>query len=164
MEVIRKATIGDAETINTLANEIWPRSYSGVISDDQIAYMLRERYSVQELANQIAQNLQTYFLIIEDTRPVGFASYGPVENDPHTFRLHKLYCLPSTHGKGYGKALLYKIINEVKQHGANALELNVHRQNPAKTFYDKMGFEVVFEVDIPMGPYFLNDYIMRKQL
>jgi len=162
--IIRQATIGDVEIIRQLAADIWPVSYGPILSEDQIAYMLRERYSTEELTRQIQQNQQTFLLARDDTRYVGFASYSPTDDDAFVYRLHKLYCLPATHGKGYGKALLNQIVEDIRKLGAKTIELNVHRRNPAKTFYDKMGFEVAYGIDIPMGPYFLNDYIMRKQL
>ena len=76
MQVIRRATIEDAAAIHKLALEIWPQSYAAVLAADQIEYMLKDRYSTKELTHQIKENLQTYLLALEDTRPVGFASYS----------------------------------------------------------------------------------------
>lgn len=164
MLIIREATINDAEIIHQLAEKVWWPSYAAMLADDQIVYMLQERYSTELLTTQIEQNLQTYLLAIEDDLAIGFASFSSTGSDYTVYHLHKLYCLPSTKGKGHGKALLFEIIDRVKHLGAKRLELNVHRENPAKTFYDKMGFEITKTVDTPMGPYFLNDYIMVKQL
>jgi diamine N-acetyltransferase len=41
------------------------------------------------------------------------------------------------------------------------LDLNVNRHNPAKSFYEKIGFTVLREEDVPIGPYWMNDYVMR---
>lgn len=126
--------------------------------------MLADRYSTEEITRQIKDNEQTFLLAMEDEKSVAFAAYSPDEKDPDIYRLHKLYLLPATQGKGVGKLLLNAIYDRVLAAGKNILELNVHRNNPAKSFYDKMGFKVMYEVDIPFGPYFLNDYIMRKEL
>lgn len=46
---------------------------------------------------------------------------------------------------------------------ATVLELNVNRQNKARIFYEKFGFVIVEEKDIPIGNgYFMNDYVMQK--
>lgn len=164
MHYIREATINDAETIRQLAEEIWWPTYSPILADEQIIYMLNDRYSVEELTKQIQENIQTYLLLIADEQAVAFAAYSPVEDDADVYRLHKLYCLPSTHGKGYGKMLLNWVCEKVREAGKHVLELNVHRENNAKSFYEKMGFTITHAVDIPFGPYFLNDYIMRKEL
>jgi GNAT superfamily N-acetyltransferase len=163
MYTIREATITDATTIHQLAHEIWPPTYSPILAQHQIDYMLADRYSVDTLSGQIKDNTQTYLLLFEDEKPVAFAAYSP-DDDPEVYRLHKLYLLPSTQGKGYGKALLQAVVDNVLAAGVTKLDLNVHRQNPAKSFYDRMGFKVLYEDDIPFGPYFLNDYIMRKEL
>jgi ribosomal protein S18 acetylase RimI-like enzyme len=43
--------------------------------------------------------------------------------------------------------------------------LNVNRNNiKAKQFYERQGFHIIAEVDIPYRSYILNDYIMEKVL
>ncbi len=45
------------------------------------------------------------------------------------------------------------------------VELNVNRQNKAVDFYKNIGFKIIKEVDIPIGEgYFMNDYVMQKEL
>jgi ribosomal protein S18 acetylase RimI-like enzyme len=39
--------------------------------------------------------------------------------------------------------------------------LNVNRNNEAKEFYKKLGFKIIREEDIPIGQYWMNDYVMR---
>lgn len=164
MYTIKEATVTDAETIHQLANEIWWPTYSPILTDDQIDYMLADRYATDTLTDQIAKREQTYLLVMDDDKPVAFAGFSPDKSNPDIYRLHKLYSLPATQGKGVGKLLLNAIYERVLAAGKNLLELNVHRLNPAKGFYEKMGFKIVHEVDIPFGPYFLNDYIMQKEL
>ena len=66
--------------------------------------------------------------------------------------------------KGYGKTLINQVISNTLAAGVRTLDLNVNRYNNAKTFYEKMGFEVAYEEDIPIGKYWMNDFVMRKQL
>ncbi len=45
------------------------------------------------------------------------------------------------------------------------LELNVNRHNAsAISFYERHGYQRQREVDVPIGPYWMNDFIMRKEL
>jgi len=161
---IRKATINDAETIRDLAIETWADAYSAILAQEQLDYMLAGIYSLENLSTQIKNNIQTYLLLIEDDEPVAFAAYSPREEDVEIYKLHKLYCLPKTQGKGYGKILINEVAAKVLEAGKYTLDLNVNRYNKAKTFYEKMGFKVIYEEDIPIGPYFMNDYVMRKEL
>ncbi|MGY3214180.1 N-acetyltransferase family protein [Mucilaginibacter sp. HD30] len=164
MYVIRKATTNDVATIRQLAEAVWWPAYSPILSTEQLTYMLAEIYSAEKITSQINNGEQTYLLLVEDDNAVAFAAYSPREENADIYKLHKLYCLPATQGKGYGKALINKVCAEVLVAGKNILELNVNRHNPAKHFYEKQGFTVIYEEDIAIGPYWMNDYVMRKQL
>ncbi|GAA4103120.1 GNAT family N-acetyltransferase [Mucilaginibacter panaciglaebae] len=164
MYTIREATVNDVETIKQLAHEIWWPTYLPILPADQIEFMLADRYSTAMLTEQINSGEQTFLLLYADEQPLAFAAYSADDKDPEVYRLHKLYSLPSTQGKGVGKALLNAVIERVKSAGKTTLELNVHRDNPVRGFYEKMGFVIAYEVDIPFGKYFLNDYVMRKDL
>jgi ribosomal protein S18 acetylase RimI-like enzyme len=72
--------------------------------------------------------------------------------------------LPENHGKGYGKLLVDEVINHISAKGIEVLELNVNRFNNARTFYERIGFQVVREEDVPVGPYFMNDFVMRLKI
>jgi len=164
MAHIREATIKDAATIRQLAEEIWYPTYSPILSQEQIRYMLDHIYDLETITQQIAKGLQTYLLLVADEQPTGFASFSPRQENPEVFKLHKLYCRTETKGKGYGKMLINEVEQRVKQSGKDVLELNVNKYNPAKAFYEKMGYEVVYEEDIPIGAYWMNDFVMQKRL
>ena len=164
MYTIRKATLKDVETIRSLAKEIWYDTYLPILAEAQLEYMLGEIYSTQKLSAQIKNNEQTFLLLLEDEQVVAFASYSPRAEDPGIYKLHKIYCLPATQGKGYGKVLINTVCEAVIKAGKHLLELNVNRHNKAKDFYEKMDFKVIYEEDVPIGPYFMNDYVMRKEL
>jgi GNAT superfamily N-acetyltransferase len=164
MYTTRTATLRDVETIIEIAEKTWWPAYSPILEKEQISFMLGEIYSVEKITSQIENNTQSYLLLIEDDKPVGFAGYSPRDEDPEIYKLHKLYCLPETRGKGYGKILINEVINKTIGAGKHTLDLNVNRYNKAKNFYEKMGFEVAYEEDIAIGPYWMNDYVMRKKL
>lgn len=164
MYTIRKATVADTETIRRLAEETWWPTYGPILAKEQIAFMLNEIYSAEKISRQLETGEQTFLLLLEDDEPVAFAAYSPREEDPEIYKLHKLYCLPKTQGKGYGKVLINAVIDQVRKAGKHTLDLNVNRHNKALTFYQKMDFEAVYEEDIAIGPYWMNDFVMRKHL
>lgn len=164
MYSIRTATVNDVDTILSIADTTWWVAYSPILEREQIEFMLNEIYSADKIGKQVAENLQTYLLLEEEGEPVAFAAYSPREENADIYKLHKLYCLPQTQGKGYGKILINEVAQKTKDAGKNVLELNVNRYNKAKSFYEKMGFELAYEEDIAIGPYWMNDYVMRKEL
>jgi GNAT superfamily N-acetyltransferase len=164
MYTIRKANPADTETIRQVAADTWWPTYSPILEKEQIEFMLGEIYSIKKISHQLATGEQTFLLIVEGEEVVAFAAYSPREENPEIYKLHKLYCLPQTQGKGYGKILINAVIAEVLKAGKHTLDLNVNRHNKALSFYEKMGFKIAYEEDIAIGPYWMNDYVMRKEL
>lgn len=159
---IRKAYPGDIRLIHSLAHKIWPATYSSILSIEQSNYMMEKMYSEKAL-NRDMEEGKEYVLIYDGVEAVGFASYGWVA--PGITRLHRIYFLPQVQGKGFGKQTIERISAAVLKAGGNSLQLNVNRFNPAKGFYEKIGFTIVREEDIDIGAgFYMNDYVMEKKL
>ena len=60
--------------------------------------------------------------------------------------------------------MIDEVCRRVLAAGKHTLDLNVNRHNKAKSFYEKMGFTIAYEEDIPIGDYWMNDFVMRKEL
>lgn len=159
---IQYATAADIPLIRELALKIWPQTYASILSADKITYMLELMYSPASLAQQMEKGAQFLFLY-DDIEPVAFASYQ--ETDPGIFKLHKIYVLISQQGKGAGRFIIDHILAEIKKKGATALQLQVNRNNKARSFYEKLGFTVIEEIDLDIGSgHIMDDYIMEKKL
>lgn len=161
MIVIRQAQIEELNTIRDLALEIWPSAYGDILSKEQLEYMLQKIYSIPSLTHQYEVLKHQFILIIENNHPIGFASYSPHE-DASIYHLNKIYVLPGQQGKNVGKKMLEYITDDIKNEGAQSLQLNVNRFNKAVHFYEKQGFAIIREEDIDIGNgYFMNDYVME---
>lgn len=158
---IREAALNDIPAIAELAEKTWWPTYSPILASEQIRYMLDNIYSESSLRHAIESDSQKFLLLNENGVPHGFASFGIRPDAPDVHKLHKIYVLPEDQGKGYGKKLIEEVVRLIKEKGKHILDLNVNRYNPAKAFYEKMGFKVIQEEDIPIGPYWMNDYVMR---
>ena len=162
MFTIRKATAEDIPLIRELCYKVWPQTFASILSQDKIDYMLEYMYSAGSLQQQMEEGSQFIF-VYEDNEPVGYAAY--FHKGDNVFKLDKIYVLPSQQGKGTGKFVIGYIVNEIRQKGATALQLQVHRKNKARNFYEKLGFVIIEEKDFDIGQgFFMNDYVMEKQL
>ena len=162
---IRTAGLHDINLINKLAYRIWPLAYRDILSADQMKYMLNLIYCPPALKKQMEELQHKFVLVYYHNQPVGFASYSLKLNSKNIFRLHKIYVLHELQGKGIGKYLLNKIIDDLKSVGAKSLQLNVNRHNKAQEFYKKLGFKIIGEEDIDIeNGYFMNDYVMSLKL
>ena len=162
MHKIRYATTADIPLIRELTFRVWPQTYADILTPAQIDYMLVLMYSNESLEKQMRDGCR-FILVYDDNEPVGFASFQHLSND--IYKLHKLYILKTQQGKGTGRFAIEFIVNEIKQAGATALQLQVYKLNKAKDFYHKTGFEVIDEISLDIGNgFFMNDYIMEKRL
>ena len=160
---IRQANYSDIPAISNLATKIWWPTYTNVIPDEQIEFMLEDLYSEVALLSQMDAGI-TFLMAEREDLPVGFAAFSLTEPENLVYKLQKLYVLHTEQGKGTGKTLIAEVTNLAKQAKGKVLELNVNRKNPAFNFYKKLGFEIYQTVDIPYNHFVLNDYVMRKSI
>jgi diamine N-acetyltransferase len=156
---IQFADLHDLPTVERLAHEIWPGTYSAILSPDQLQYMMNLIYSQASLQQQFQQH--RFLLAAWDGEPIGFASYGPTDT-AGIYKLHKIYVHPNTQGKGIGKTIVDFVVQQLRVQNVHALRLNVNRYNKARQFYERLGFTVIKEEDIDIGNgYYMNDYVME---
>ncbi len=160
---IKVASIEDIPAIVKIAYDTWFVTYQDVISQAQIEYMFGEMYTPESIYKQMDFYKHTFLILYQAEMPIGFASYGKLEEPINTYKLHKLYLLPSEQNRGFGRILLNEVEKEVAGLGADYLHLNVNRKNPALSFYEKLGYEIIETVDIPFAEFWLNDYVLSKK-
>ena len=160
---IKVASIEDIPAIVKIAYDTWFVTYQDVISQAQIEYMFGEMYTPESIYKQMDFYKHTFLILYQAEMPIGFASYGKLEEPINTYKLHKLYLLPSEQNSGFGRILLNEVEKEVAGLGADYLHLNVNRKNPALSFYEKLGYEIIETVDIPFAEFWLNDYVLSKK-
>jgi ribosomal protein S18 acetylase RimI-like enzyme len=149
----------EIEIITSIALPSWETTYLKIVSPEQFDFMYNEMYSHESLAKQFAEG-HRFFILYENNIPAAFVSFV---TEGRVARIPKLYVHPSHQKKGFGKILIDKVC-ELNKGKLEAIELNVNRFNPAKFFYEKLGFKIISEIDVPIGKYFMNDYIMQKEI
>ncbi|GAB4019032.1 GNAT family N-acetyltransferase [Spirosoma koreense] len=167
MITITEATATDLPIIQDIARRTWPDTFGEILSPSQIDYMLEMMYSTEALTAQIASKGHVFLLAQEtDSRNyLGYISYElNYKGEPLT-KIHKIYLLPASQGKGVGRLLIERVAEVATQHANVRLGLNVNRYNKAIQFYERIGFSVVGTEDIDIGDGFLmEDFIMEKRL
>ena len=95
--------------VKDLAYAIWPSAYREILSAEQLNYMLDNFYSIENLENQMDKG-QVFELLFEDSNVVGFVAYELNCNETGLLKIHKIYLLPETQGKGFGKFMIDEVI------------------------------------------------------
>ena len=148
-----------------LAGVVWRKHYSGIISLEQIEYMLARGYSLAALRRFITEVGAGLDLAYLGEALAGFAAYYRPD-EPHALKLDKLYVHPDFHGLGIGRCLIASAeAAAIAQHRATLI-LNVNKNNvQAIRVYERSGFSVREAVVVDIGGGFvMDDYIMAKQL
>ena len=155
----------DVPEIAQMAEKIWWHHFPGIISDEQIRYMLKKMYSPEVIEAEIEGEEVDYRFILCREDKVGFCSFGPSEH-PDEMKIHKLYILPACQRRGFGIGALQCIERLCREYGLTTMTLAVNKHNSsAIRAYKRGGFVIQESVTENIGGGFvMNDYIMRKKL
>ena len=166
MVQIRKAETDDLQSIHDMAQVVFRDTYKGILSPDQMEYMMGMMYSLPNLRKQL-EGGHHYYIAQDGDNRLGYVSLqheGADEDGTEVFHLHKIYVMPDAQGQGVGKILFDTAIDHAKQITAGRkarIELNVNRYNKAVDFYRHIGMRVLLEEDFPIGNgFYKTDYIM----
>jgi ribosomal protein S18 acetylase RimI-like enzyme len=159
---IRPAGVQDIPLLRALADRIWHASYPGMITLEQIRYMLQWMYGDASIAEELARGVR--WEIVETTEPVGYLAH---EHDAAgAVHLHKLYLDHALQGRGLGQSMLRHVIARARQVGATHIELRVNRGNArALAAYARAGFRIERSLVADIGGGFvMHDHVLRLDL
>ena len=158
-----KAIKENIPLIQDLAKRSWENAYADILSQEQMKYMLDTMYSEEEISEHLKNPNYHYYLVFDEVLNVfdGFLGYENHYED-HTTKLHRIYLVPESKGKGLGKKTLEFLNVKVKESGDHRIILNVNKYNSAKSFYESQGYQVYDDgvFDIGNG-YVMDDYLME---
>lgn len=147
----------DIEALFIVLKEIWEEVFTPIIGEKQVAYMMKNYQSIDNIKQEIEKGAQYYFLMYNQ-QAVGYTAYESTEDKIY---ISKIYIHQNYRGKG----LMTKIFNWYFELGkGKTLYLNVNQGNQlAISVYEHFGFQQVGEryVDIGEG-YIMNDFIYER--
>lgn len=160
---IRPATEADIPLLRDLAQRIWRECYPGIITAEQIEFMLGWMYSEDEIRRQLAAKIP-WEIAEQDGIAMGYLSYQ-LEPDGRV-KISKLYVLPARQRRGLGQQLLAHICGQARKLGASEVWLQVNKRNErAIGAYLKAGFRIEKEAVFEIGNGFvMDDYLLAKAL
>ena len=160
---IRPVTPPDVPAISALAREIWQATYPGIITQEQIDFMLEQRYGHERLYDDIEDADKWLDQAFHNGRRVGFAFSELYKGE---FKLDKLYIHPDVQRQGVGGELIEHVSRRAAKLGHPCVVLAVNKRNEkAIASYRKYGFTVREAIvdDIGRG-FVMDDYVMEKKL
>ena len=162
--MITKAVAQDIPLIQDVASQSWRKHYPGILSNEQIEYMLEQMYSETELKKHFENPNYHYYLLGDEEKTLGIMGF---ENhyQEKTTKLHRIYLLEEAKGKGVGKFAINFLKNKAKESGDLRIILAVYKQNSSYHFYTSQGFKIYEEGVFEIGNgYVMDDYLMEFYL
>jgi len=158
---IRHATAADVPLLRDLAQRIWRKCYPGIITPEQIEFMLGWMYSEEEIRRQLTAGVP-WEIVEQEGVAIGFLSYQ-TEPDGRV-KISKLYVRPEHQRLGHGRRLLEYICAQARALGAAEVWLQVNKRNErAIGAYLKAGFHIAKEAVFDIGGGFvMDDYLMAR--
>ena len=160
---IKPVTPPDVPAISALAREIWQASYPGIITQEQIDFMLEQRYGHERLYDDLEDAHKWLDQAFCEGRRIGFAFSEIYKGE---FKLDKLYIHPDVQRQGVGGQLIAHVAARAAKMGYPCVILAVNKRNEkAINSYKKYGFVVREAIvdDIGRG-FVMDDYVMEKKL
>ena len=160
---IRPVTPPDVPAISSLAREIWQATYPGIITQEQIDFMLEQRYGHERLYDDLEDADKWLDQAFQVDRRVGFAFSEIYKGE---FKLDKLYIHPDVQRQGVGGQLIGHVAARAAKLGYPCVILQVNKRNAkAINSYMKYGFAVrTSTMDDIGGGFVMDDFVMEKKL
>lgn len=168
--MIRTADADDARLLATLQTVTFYEAYFEQDSPGDMANYLQEMFSVERVGKELAERCATFYLmfrndvavgyakLIRDSRADGVAAERPIE-------LKRIYLVERVWRLGLGQILLDHCLDAARAESFDSLWLGVWERNErARAFYRKNGFERVGEIEYPYGDSVGINWVMEKRL
>jgi 3-deoxy-manno-octulosonate cytidylyltransferase (CMP-KDO synthetase) len=143
--VYRKAIAADALAVAKVHVESWRKSFAGIVPQEFLDNLTVER---REPAFRQRFDEADYKMFVAETAQrgiVGFADFGKARESDFGFEaeLYAIYLLPEFQGKKIGENLFRLCQKEMIADNFDSMYLMALAVSPYKSFYEKMGGELV---------------------
>lgn len=160
----------DAKALAEIGARTFYDAYVNAVDLENLTTVIKETFSEGHQLQEI-NDPETIFLVAEeDGKMAGYAKLKTNASNEHVnskdpMELSRIYLLQEFIGKGIGRELMQRCIDESRQRGCNSLWLGVweHNRN-AIGFYRKLGFREVGSHAFKFGNEIQTDLIMELEL
>lgn len=152
--MIRRAEKKDAPFIAQVHVASWQSTYRGIVPDvylDKMSVDRRVEYWSSVLDKP--QSKQELLLLEFDGDIVGFANGGPNRERKYPFdgEIYAIYLLQHVQGLGYGKEMVFQLVDAFKDQGYQSMLVWALQDNPAVKFYERLGAKHLESKEIQIG-------------
>ncbi|HMO80840.1 MAG TPA: GNAT family N-acetyltransferase [Pyrinomonadaceae bacterium] len=168
--LIREAGSDDAKLLCALQTVTFYEAYFEQDSPEDMANYLHEMFNPERVRLELEDKDASFYVMCRDGVAVGYAklvrhSRADGVSQGRTVELKRIYLVERVWRQGLGQALLDHCIGVAMGEGFESLWLGVWERNErAKGFYLKNGFERVGTIEFPYGDTVGINWVMEKRL
>jgi len=132
----------------------YPPAYTYLWRDNG-AWYLNEMYNTAKLEEEFKHPQATFFCIKDEQRDYGYcktiAGKPPTQRGRFSnyFYLQRLYLSTHAQGKGIGRWVMHKLLEQATAEGYEAMWLETMEIGKARKFYEHLGFYFIDQVRLP---------------
>jgi len=164
-----KAKIEEAIQISVLLKTVFIEAYAIEGISFEFSNFVKETFSLENVRKIISEYPDQFLIAYLDANPIGVAqllveSSCPIRKTSIP-ELNRLYVLKRFNGKGVGSRLMIESERFLKENNFAELYLEVFEGNTrAISFYEKLGYQKIGEVDFHLGTSTYPNWVMNKIL
>lgn len=163
IELSEVNNIKDIDAIETLAREILPEVYHGIVPKEHINYLIESMHSVKAINANYIDEVNHYYLLNYNKLHIG---YLHLEIQEDAIFLQKIYIQKGYRKKHIGSTAIAFTNQFAKKRGKKRIFLTVHEQLPNTiAFYKNHGFKIIKKLHHTFeNGHTLSGYKMSKNL
>ncbi len=167
---IRKATINDVYTLQTIGKETFLETFIDTNTQSDMENYLEKSFNIPQLATELNNPNSEFYFVENEHQVIGYlkVNVGTAQTEnvlENSFEIQRIYVLASFHGQGIGYLLFEKAQELAKNKKADCIWLGVWEKNQkAIQFYEKIGFNIFDSHDFVLGTDVQTDVLMKLKL
>ncbi|MGX7197443.1 GNAT family N-acetyltransferase [Enterococcus olivae] len=167
---LKKCTLKDLHILKELSLITYTDTFGPYNPPEIMKAYLDEAYADEKLADELNDPLSEFYFLYEEEALAGYLKINSGEAQTeeiaeNALEIERLYVHPVHKRKGFGRYLITQAIQFAVEKQNTSVWLGVWEHNePAKAFYQAMGFQRQGEHSFFMGDDEQTDFIMVKTL
>lgn len=163
-------TLSDLAALQQVSRRTFTETFGDANTPEDLAAYLATAYSTQQLTQELTQPTTTFDFIQVAGQVAGYLKLNwdasqSEHRGSHSLEIERIYILPAYKRQGLGKALYQHAVARARRLHKTTIWLGVWEHNqPARKFYERMGFQQIGDHVFQLGSDAQRDLILQTTL
>ncbi len=165
LQLVPVTTDRQLRELAVIAEGIWHECFPGIISEEQIDYMVERFQSYDAMCRQTSSEGYNYYFIYDGDEIAGYTGFV-LKPEIRQMFLSKLYLKAECRGRGLASGTIDALCSIARENGLESIQLTVNIHNRrAISLYQHKGFKIAFDQKADIGSgFYMDDHVMELAL